>query len=334
MFGYVTVNRPEMKVKDLELYRSYYCGLCHELHSRYGRKGQMLLSYDGTFLAIFLTGVYEPEENERMSRCLVHPAAAHREKANRFISYAADMNVLLAYLKAVDDWRDEKKETAKLLAVLLRSDYCQIRRKYPRQAKALLRDIRALGVMERGRRADPGQGSGLKAEQDGGTDPGHGSGPAADGKKDSDRKRSYRERMSEVLSRIDQAAGYTGDFMGELCVVWRDHWERDLRETGFYLGKFIYLIDAYDDLEKDEKTGNFNVLSELRELDEEHFPQILREILLDTAACCCRAFERLPIIQNVELLRNILYSGIWVRFHQISSGEGNEKKRPAWCTDE
>ena len=57
MFGYVTVNRPEMKVKELELYRTYYCGLCHALHERYGRKGQMLLSYDGTFLAILLSGL-------------------------------------------------------------------------------------------------------------------------------------------------------------------------------------------------------------------------------------------------------------------------------------
>ncbi len=309
MFGYVTVNRPEMKVKELELYRSYYCGLCHELHSRYGRKGQILLSYDGTFLAILLSGVYEPEEHERMTRCLVHPAAAHRETSNRFTEYAADMNVLLAYLKAVDDWRDEKKQSAKLTAILLRSDYCQIRRRYPRQAKSVLLNIHALNKMEKAE-AKPADSRGQEA------------GEHAD-----------HDRMVKILSRIDQAAGYTGDFMGELCAVYHDHWERDLRETGFYLGKFIYLIDAYDDLEKDAKTGNFNVLFDLKKFDPEHFQQILREILLDTAACCCRSFERLPIIKNVELLRNILYSGIWVRFHQISSGKDNEKKRPDWCTD-
>ena len=66
MFGYVTVNRPELKVKELELYRSYYCGLCAELHRRYGRKGQLLLSYDCTFLLLLLTGTYEPEETEKL----------------------------------------------------------------------------------------------------------------------------------------------------------------------------------------------------------------------------------------------------------------------------
>lgn len=308
MFGYVTVNRPEMKVKDLELYRSYYCGLCHELHVRYGRKGQMLLSYDGTFLAILLTGVYEPEERERMSRCIVHPAIVHRETANRFTEYAADMNVLLSCQKAADDWRDEKKQTAKLLVMLLHGDYDRIRARYPRQAKAVARNIRALHKME-------AEGA-----------PAISKGPSGD-------PLTYQERLTRVLARIEQAAGYTGNFMGELCVPGRDHWERDLRETGFYLGKFIYLIDAYDDLEQDEKKGNFNVLSELKELDKDHFDEILKDILLDTAACCCRSFERLPIIKDVELLRNILYSGIWVRFNQIRSGEKDVKKRPAWCAD-
>ena len=306
MFGYVTVNRPEMKVKELEVYRSYYCGLCHALHRRYGRKGQMVLSYDATFLTLLLTGVYEPEESERRGRCLVHPAILHRETANRYTEYAADMDVMLAYLKAVDDWKDEKKHSAKFLAMLLHHDYCTLRSRYPRQARALARSLKALSRMEQKTRA---KGAGAPGQL------------------------SYAEQMSGVLERIDRAAGYTGSFFGEMCAAHQDHWEADLRETGFYLGKFIYLMDAYDDLEADGRNGSFNVLAELKRLEEEHFEQVLKEILLDTAACCCRSFERLPILKNVELLRNILYSGIWVRFHQIRSGVPDRKKRPGWCVD-
>lgn len=302
MFGYVTVNRPEMKVKELELYRSYYCGLCHALHERYGRKGQMLLSYDGTFLAILLSGLYEPGEKERRTRCIVHPTLVHREKSNRFIDYAADMNVLLAYRKALDDWQDEAKPTARAMAVLLRKDYCRIRSCYPRQEKALTKNIRALARMEK-----EGSYSGQPAgEKDGA---------------------SYEERMSGILSRIDRAAGYTGHFLAEMCVTQKDRWERELRSVGFFLGKFIYLIDAYDDLEKDAQTLSFNVLLELRDLDREHFDDTVKEILLDTAAMCCRAFERLPILRDVELLRNILYSGIWVRFYEIRSKEPDRKNK-------
>ena len=303
MFGYVTVNRPELKVKELELYRSYYCGLCAELHRRYGRKGQLLLSYDCTFLLLLLTGTYEPEETEKLSRCIVHPAIVHRETSNRFTQYAADMNVLLAWLKAADDWRDERKQSAKLLAMLLRRDYLKIRERYPRQEKAVRENIQALYREERRE-----QRSAASFEGQAGS-----------------------EKVAQILARIDKTAGYTGRFLGELCVVREDRWAEDLRGTGFYLGKFIYLIDAYDDLEEDRKKGNYNVLLELQRALPESFEDYVRQILLDTAACCCRVFERLPIVKDVELLRNILYSGIWVRFHQIRNGEEKEKKAPAYC---
>ena len=303
MFGYVTVNRPELKVKELELYRSYYCGLCAELHRRYGRKGQLLLSYDCTFLLLLLTGTYEPEETEKLSRCIVHPAIVHRETSNRFTEYAADMNVLLAWLKAADDWRDERKQSAKLLAMLLRRDYLKIRERYPRQEKAVRKNIQALYREERRE-----QRSAASFEGQAGS-----------------------EKVAQILARIDKTAGYTGRFLGELCVVREDRWAEDLRGTGFYLGKFIYLIDAYDDLEEDRKKGNYNVLLQLQRALPESFEDYVRQILLDTAACCCRVFERLPIVKDVELLRNILYSGIWVRFHQIRNGEEKEKKAPAYC---
>ena len=64
MFGYVTVNRPEMKVKEFERYRAFYCGLCHELRAVYGPIGQATLTSDMTFLVILLTGLYEPKTEE------------------------------------------------------------------------------------------------------------------------------------------------------------------------------------------------------------------------------------------------------------------------------
>ena len=315
MFGYVTVNRPEMKVRELELYRSYYCGLCHALHSRYGRRAQMVLSYDGTFLAILLSGVYEPQESERRARCILHPAIVHREISSRYTEYAADMNVMLAFYKAVDDWRDERKHSAKLTAMLLHRDACRISCRYPRQAETLERSLRALRRMEKETLA--GEKAPCRMQTSSGSR-GTSSGDL-----------SRKDELDAVLARIDQAAGYTGTFLGEMCAVHQDHWAEDLRKTGFYLGKFIYLIDAYDDLKEDQKNGSFNVLLELLRLQEENFDLILREILLDTAALCCRSFERLPILRSVAVLRNILYSGIWVRFHQIRSGEDDQKKRPA-----
>ena len=61
MFGYVLVNKPELKIKDFEKYRSYYCGLCHSLGERHGTGGRVTLNYDMTFLIMILTDLYESE---------------------------------------------------------------------------------------------------------------------------------------------------------------------------------------------------------------------------------------------------------------------------------
>ena len=97
MFGYIYVNEQELKVREYAAYRSFYCGLCRNLHQRYGRMAQMMLNYDLTFLALLLTGVYEPETLQETHRCAVHPMKKHPMVMNDAVSYAADMCVLLSY---------------------------------------------------------------------------------------------------------------------------------------------------------------------------------------------------------------------------------------------
>ena len=60
MFGYIVMNKPEIKFKDFDLYRSFYCGLCRELKSKYGISGQISLTYDMTFVVILLSALHEP----------------------------------------------------------------------------------------------------------------------------------------------------------------------------------------------------------------------------------------------------------------------------------
>ena len=55
MFGYINVNSKELSDEDKKIYQSYYCGLCQRLRAGCGKKGQMLLNYDMTFLALLLS---------------------------------------------------------------------------------------------------------------------------------------------------------------------------------------------------------------------------------------------------------------------------------------
>ena len=80
MFGYVMIDKPELKVKEFYRYKAYYCGLCRELKEEYGFRGRMTLTYDMTFLVMFLTSLYESETRGGVSlspaSCEENPHAA------------------------------------------------------------------------------------------------------------------------------------------------------------------------------------------------------------------------------------------------------------------
>ncbi len=122
------------------------------------------------------------------------------------------------------------------------------------------------------------------------------------------------ERITEIeqskTDNIEEAAGVFGELCACLFVYRQDEWEQYLQQLGFYLGKFIYLMDAWDDLEKDRKRKEYNPFLHVN--DSEKVYQILRMMMAET----CKVFERLPIVENIEILRNILYSGVWCRYYQ------------------
>ena len=88
MFGYVTVNKPEIKFKDFDMYRSFYCGLCRELRERYGIPGQVSLTYDMTFVVLLLSGLYEPPTREGkipLCRPSAESAACAEKRSDRVL---------------------------------------------------------------------------------------------------------------------------------------------------------------------------------------------------------------------------------------------------------
>ncbi len=116
---------------------------------------------------------------------------------------------------------------------------------------------------------------------------------------------------------IDLVSGTFGRLLGEIFQKEEDHFAENLREMGFYLGKFIYIMDAYEDLKKDQKKGNYNPFL-YRSMDD------AESMLTMMMAECSKYFERLPIIKNAELLRNILYAGVWQKFEILKKrGEGH-----------
>ena len=91
MFGYVTLYRKGLADAEMDRYQAYYCGLCRTLGRRYGRTGQLALSYDMAFVAILLTALYDTPTAFSESRCVPHPLKKRPRADNELLDYAADM---------------------------------------------------------------------------------------------------------------------------------------------------------------------------------------------------------------------------------------------------
>ena len=268
MFGYIIVNKAEMKFKEFDVYHSYYCGLCQVLKERYGWSGQLTLSYDMTFVLMLLTGLYEPETTLDTCKCIAHPFEKHVFRRNIYTEYIADMNVLVSYYKCLDDWEDDRKLHKLGFAKLLEGRTGKYKEQY-------LEKLRKINMLMHNL---------SKAEQEGCED-------------------------------IDAIAGLFGKVMAEIVACKEDEWAQNLRGLGYYLGEFIYLLDAYEDIQEDIKKKRYNPLKKLYESAD--FEEECRAVLTMMMAECCKEFEKLPILENVEILRNILYSGVWCRYENV-----------------
>lgn len=265
MLGVMTVRKEELKIREFDRYRAFYCGLCRAIGQRCGSVCRMALSFEMTFLAMLHTALYESETCEERHRCLFHPVHRKLMLGNEAIDYCADLSAIVSYYDLRDGWEDEKRVDALAVSAALKRAAKRAGERLPRQRDAVERYVSLLHDVE--------------------------------------------ARKEENL---DTAANLTGDMLAELYVMKDDVYQKDLRELGFYLGKFVYLCDCYEDIERDVKKGNYNPL--LSRCSHESFPVECEQMLSDMMARACMAFERLPVLQDAEILRNILYSGIWLRF--------------------
>ena len=269
MFGYIECNRAKLSQEELARYQSVYCGLCRNLKDRFGELERMSLSYDMTFAILFLSSLYEPEEETVEFRCGMHPLKPRIGVENKFTHYAADMTIALAYYKALDDWKDEKKTGKRWYAGAIEKAYKEVEKSYPRQCRAISGSIQELDIIEKA----PG-------------------------------------------ANADQAINCSGKMLAELFVYEEDFWSQSLRTFGYELGRFIYLMDATLDYKKDIRKKNYNPLLEMGKKPEEMEPALSMPL-----GNAMEVFERLPLVQDAHLLRNILYGGVWQQYYAKLRGK-------------
>ncbi|MBE5856940.1 MAG: hypothetical protein E7296_05125 [Lachnospiraceae bacterium] len=280
MFGYIIINKGELKFKEFDVYQGYYCGLCRVLKEKYGIKGQMTLSYDMTFLAMLLSDLYEPELTRGTTKCIVHPFEKHPTIRTEFTEYAADMNILLTYYKCLDDWNDDRKADRKLLSDMLCGAVYKIRNKYPEKADLIRRTLDKIS-----------------------------------------------EKEKQKVRDVDEMSALFGEILGTIFSYRDDEWADELYTIGNNLGRFIYIMDAYEDIEDDIKKNRYNPF--IDDYGNPEFDEDIQKVLTKMMSECCRAFELLPIINDIDILRNILYSGVWSRYELVRNKRNKEEENHA-----
>ena len=220
MFGYIKADKPEMKIKEFEIYKAVYCSLCKELGKSYGLLARLTLSYDFTFLAVLMLSLVDSDPEYAKKACVYNPfkRCTYMTGRDDIFDFVSATSLIAVYGKIIDNINDTKglkRFGYKIARLKFSLKYDKAVKLYPFVAKAIENMVEYQAKVEK----NPDAGIDLAAE------------PTAKG-------------MEEVFS---------------LCSD-KDNEKRILAQLGYCIGKWIYLIDAVCDLDEDIKSGNFNPL--------------------------------------------------------------------------
>ena len=271
MFGYVKVQRSELRLREYEYYRACYGGLCRSMGQCTGQCSRLLLNYDFAFLAHVRMALCEEKPTLKRRRCLLHP---FRRRAmmepNAQLRYCAAASAILAYEKCRDNQSDERG-LRRLLAfgegIFLHGAYRRAKKQLSPLAVSVRRHLQCLSHMER-----------------------------------------------EGTVSADTPAAIFGELLGDVAAYGLEGAKQTLaKRIGFETGRFIYLLDAVDDLEQDVRKKRFNALrfaygETLSQAQKQELHDALLRSLCDLEA----AFDLLPGGNPTqrEILNNILYLGM------------------------
>ena len=115
---------------------------------------------------------------------------------------------------------------------------------------------------------------------------------------------------------IDKVSNTFGEIMGEIFAYKTDKYEEDLRKIGFNIGKYIYILDAYEDLEEDYKKGRYNPFIEYIN-NKEELKQRVDRLVSMSLGLLSSSINNLNIQVNRGIIENIVYSGVYLRYKNI-----------------
>ena len=283
MFGYVTPYKMELKIKDYEMFKAYYCGLCISIKNNFSNLCRMTLNYDMTFLGILLDSLEYSKHKYVVTRCMAHPMKKKPKVIdNKALDYAAFCNVALVYYKLLDDYNDDNSLNKKFISMYIK--------KFINKSKDDLSPI-LVNIEE------------------------------------NIKKLSSLEKSQDVIS-IDELSDPFASLTAFIISYYykNENFFNDLYNLGYNLGRWIYIIDAFDDLKEDIEKHKFNAINKAFNAENLSYDELIIKQgnriefnLLMSANTTVEALDKLPINKNKDLLFNILQLGLMNKIETIKS---------------
>lgn len=277
MFGYVYINKPELKIKDYEAYRGVYCSLCKALGKNYSVFARFILNYDCTFLSLLLMARSKECPGFKSGRCPFNPMKKcnYTIKADDALSKGAALTVITSYYKLMDSIADSgffKKIGCNLIRPFFGSWHKKAKRNFP-DYENIVKEM-FLSQLE-------------------------------------------YEKSEDIC--LDMAAEPTARMLKQIMSLEAksESEEKVFSQFGYHLGRWIYLMDAANDLEDDSKSGNFNpFLIKFGEKARVDIKEV-EAILSQSYYLLTKAYELIDKQRFTDILDNIIYSGLPLKQRNI-----------------
>ena len=134
--------------------------------------------------------------------------------------------------------------------------------------------------------------------------------------------RSLEEDQS---TSIDQTSNCFARLLEEIFDYKDDEYRDRLRKVGFNIGKYIYIMDAYEDLDEDIEKGRYNPFTDYKD-DREALKLRVDKLIGMTLSRLEEAILDLDIKVNKSIIDNIIYSGVYLRYMGLINGADKKKQ--------
>lgn len=307
MLGYVKVFKPELKVREYEVYCGYYCGVCKSIGKRYGQLPRMALSYDSAFLAILLESLNSDVDVPSQEHCIAHPLIKKKTIIrNTAIDFAADVMLILAWYKLMDDANDEGKLYAKGTMAAFKRVFKKLRKRHPALCEGIEAHLAELSLLEKEKCANLDMAAEAFSKI---------------------MEIIFSEGFRYINGLKEEKAQESGAPPGDI--------EEALATIGYHMGKWIYLIDAADDIEENAASGAYNPLFYRFKFDKEtetaeefrkRIEDDLKFNLYHYLAMISNCLDTLEISKNKGIIENVIYFGLNRKTEEIIYQTDPEKR--------